>query len=52
MKEIDFDLLVNRFLEEYRRNKDKSRMNISVTLQEQIEILRLIEKMRTKDGSI
>jgi len=46
MKEIDFDSLVNRFLEEYRKNKDKHRMNISVTLQEHIEVLKLIEKMR------
>jgi len=46
MKEIDFDLLVNRFLEEFKRNKDKSRINILMTLQEQIEVLRLLEKMR------
>jgi len=49
MKEIDFDLLINRLLEEYRRNKDKSTINIMLTLQEQIEVLRLIEKMREKD---
>lgn len=52
MKEIDFDSLVNRFLEEYRKNKDKSRMNIMLTLQEQIEVLRLVEKMREQDGSM
>jgi len=52
MKEIDFDLLINKFLEEYRRSKDKHRMNILVTLQEHIEVLRLIEKMREKDGSL
>jgi len=46
MKEIDFDLLVNRFLEEWKKNKDRSRMNILVTIQEHIEILRLLEKMR------
>jgi len=46
MKEIDFDLIVNRFLEEWKKNKDKSRMNIMLTLQEHIEVLRLIEKMR------
>jgi len=46
MKEIDFDLIVNRFLEEWNKNKDKSRMNILMTLQEQIEVLRLLEKMR------
>jgi len=46
MKEIDFDLLVNRFLEEWKKNKDRSRMNLQMTLQEQIEVLRLLEKMR------
>jgi len=46
MKEIDFDLIVNRFLEEWKKNKDRSRMNILVTIQEHIEILRLLEKMR------
>jgi len=49
MKEVDFDQLVNRFLEEYRKNKDKHRMNIQVTLQEHIEILKLIQKMRTDE---
>jgi len=52
MKEIDFDVLVNRFLEEWKSNKEKTRMNIQVTLQEHIEVLKLIEKMRTGDGSI
>jgi len=46
MKEIDFDLIVNRFMEEWKKNKDKSRVNILMTLQEQIEVLRLLEKMR------
>jgi len=46
MKEIDFDSIVNRFIEEWKKNKDKSRINIMLTLQEQIEVLRLIEKMR------
>jgi len=46
MKEIDMDLIINRFLEEYNKNKDKSRLNLRMTLQEQIEVLRLLEKMR------
>jgi len=46
MKEIDIDLLINRFLEEYRKNKDRARVNILMTLQEQIEVLRLLERMR------
>jgi len=46
LKEVDFDTIVNRFLEEWKNNKDKSRLNILLTLQEQIEVLRLIEKMR------
>jgi len=46
MKEIDIDLLINRFLEEWRKNKDRSRVNILMTLQEQIEVLRLLERMR------
>jgi len=46
MKEIDFDLIINRFLEEWNKNKDKSRLNLRMTLQEQIEVLRLLEKMR------
>jgi len=46
MKEIDFDLLLNRFLEEFNKNKDKSTLRIKMTLQEQIEVLRLLEKMR------
>jgi len=40
------DLIINRFLEEYNKNKDKSRCNLKMTLQEQIEVLRLLEKMR------
>jgi len=52
MKEIDFDQLVNRFLEEYRKNKDKHRMNIQVTIQEHIEVLRLIEKMRSEHDTV
>jgi len=40
------DLIINRFLEEYNKNKDKSRLNLRMTLQEQIEVLRLLEKMR------
>jgi len=51
MKEIDFDQIVNRFLEEWKKNKDKSRLNIMVTIQEHIEVLRLIEKMRSDDIS-
>jgi len=46
MKEIDFDSLVNRFLVEWKDNKQKFRINILMTLQEQIEVLRLLEKMR------
>jgi len=46
MKEIDFDTIVNRFLEEWKKNKEKSRLNIMLTIQEHIEVLRLIEKMR------
>ena len=46
MKEIDFDSLVNRFLVEWKENKQKFRINILMTLQEQIEVLRLLEKMR------
>jgi len=49
MKEIDFDKLVNIFLEEYRKNKDKHRMNIRVTIQEHLEVLKLIEKMRSDE---
>jgi len=52
MKEVNFDQIVNRFLEEWKRNKDKSRLNIMVTIQEHIEVLRLIEKMRSDDKSI
>jgi len=47
MKEVDFDQIVNRFLEEWKANKEKSRLNIMLTIQEHIEVLRLIEKMRT-----
>ena len=46
MKDFDFDILVNRFLEEWKANKEKNRINIQMTLQEQIEVLRLLEKMR------
>jgi len=51
MKEVNFDQLVNRFLDEYQKNKDRHRMNIQVTLQEHVEVLKLIEKMRTEDSS-
>jgi len=46
MKEIDFDTIVNRFLIEWKENKQKTRINILMTVQEQIEVLRLLEKMR------
>jgi len=48
MKEIDFDSLVNRFLIEWKENKQKCRVNVLMTLQEQIEVLRLLEKMRAE----
>jgi len=46
MKDIDLDKLVNLFLAEWKSNKDKSTLRIKLTLQEHIEVLRLIEKMR------
>jgi len=46
LKEIDFDTIVNRFLIEWKENKQKTRINILMTVQEQIEVLRLLEKMR------
>jgi len=48
MKEIDFDKIINLFLAEWKTNKDKSTLRIRLTIQEQIEVLRLIEKMREK----
>jgi len=52
LKEIDFDTIVNRFLIEWKANKEKNRIAITMTLQEQIEVLRLLEKMRTDDISL
>jgi len=46
MKEIDFDVLVNRIIEEWKNKKDQSRLSITMSLDEQIEVLKLIKKMR------
>jgi len=46
MKEIDFDQLVNRLLEEWKTKKDESRLMNRMSLDEQIEVLKLLKKMR------
>jgi len=46
MKEIDFDSVVNRILEEWRIKKDQSRLTIPMSLDEQIEVLKLLRDMR------
>jgi len=46
MKEIDFDQLVNRLVEEWKDKKDESRLMNKMTIDEQIEILKLLKKMR------
>jgi len=46
MKEVDFDAILNRILEEWKNRKDQSRLMIPLSLEEQIEVLKLIDKMR------
>ncbi len=46
MKEIDMDALINRLIEEWKLKKEQSRLSILMNLDEQIEVLKLIKKMR------
>jgi len=46
MKEIDFDQLVNKLLEEWKLKKDECSLRNKMTLDEQIEVLNLLKKMR------
>jgi len=46
MKEIDFDQLVNKIIEEWKLKKEDSRLMITMSLDEQIEVLKLLKKMR------
>jgi len=46
LKDIDLDVLVNRIIEEWKNKKDQSRLTIPMNLDEQIEVLKLIKKMR------
>jgi len=43
---MDFDQLVNRLIEEWKIKKDESRLMIMMSLDEQIEVLKLLKKMR------
>jgi len=46
MKEMDFDQLVNRIIEEWKLKQDDSRLSIKMSIDEQIEVLKLLKKMR------
>jgi len=46
MKEIDFDQLANRVIAEWQARKDDARLMIKMSIEEQIEVLKLIKKMR------
>jgi len=46
MKELDFDQLLNRLLEEWKIKKDESRLMNKMSIDEQIELLQLLKKMR------
>jgi len=46
MKEIDFDQLINRLIEEWKLKQNDSRLTIRMSLDEQIEVLKLLKKMR------
>jgi len=46
MKEIDFDSIVNKIIEEWKLRKDDSRLMNKMSLEEQIEVLKLLKKMR------
>jgi len=46
MKELDMDGLINRLIEEWKIKKEQSTLSILMNLDEQIEVLKLIKKMR------
>jgi len=46
MKELDFDQIVNRVIEEWKLKKEDSRLMITMSVDEQIEVLKLLKKMR------
>jgi len=46
LKDLNLDVLVNRIIEEWKVKKDQFRLNITMSLDEQIEVLKLIKKMR------
>jgi len=46
MKEVDFDAVINRVIEEWKTKKDQTALTIPLSLDEQIEVLKLIKKMR------
>jgi len=46
MKELDFDHLVNRIIEEWKLKQDDSRLSNKMSLDEQLEVLKLLKKMR------
>lgn len=46
MKEIDFDQLVNRMIEEWKNKQNDSRLMNKMSLDEQLEVLKLLKKMR------
>jgi len=46
MKEVDFDQILNRVIEEWKSKKDQSRITIPLSIDEQLEVLKLIKKMR------
>jgi len=46
MKEIDFDQLVNKIIEEWKLKKEDTRLMIVMSIDEQIEVLKLLKKMR------
>jgi len=46
MRDLDLDQIVNRIIEEWKLKQDDSRLTIKMSLDEQIEVLKLIKKMR------
>jgi len=48
MTEPNFDVITNRIIEAWMTKKDQSRLTITMNLDEQIECLLLLKKMRAK----
>jgi len=49
-KEINVNLLADRLVNEYLKKQDKTQLMILLSLDEQIELLQLLKKIRFKNA--